>query len=186
MENLMNQPVLVTYATRFGSTEEVAAAIAATLRDGGHPADLQPMESVRGLDEYAAVVMGSAVNYAYWLQPAFTFLRRHEEALQRLPVAAFSVHIQNISDDAQSRAARLAYLDEVRPFVQPLAEGYFAGRFNRHGAVVLLPGWIGRFVPTIDLRKWEQIRAWAAGLPAVLFPPEQQGVEHVTISHSPG
>jgi hypothetical protein len=127
--------------------------------------------------------MGSAVNYAYWLQPAFAFLRRHEEALQHLPVAAFSVHIQNMSDDAQSRTARLAYLDEVRPFVQPVTEGYFSGRFNRHGAVILLPGWIGRFVPKIDLRKWEQIRAWAAGLPAVLFPPNQpQGVPHVTDS----
>lgn len=177
----MNQPILVTYATRFGSTAEVAAAIAAVLREQGYVVDLLAMPDVPNLDDYSAVVMGSAVNYAYWLQPAFVFLRRHEQALQRLPVAAFSVHIQNMSDDAQSRAARLAYLDEVRPFVQPVAEGYFAGRFNRHGAVVLLPGWIGRFIPKIDLRKWEQIHGWATGLPAVLFPSNQaEGVSHVT------
>ena len=25
----------------------------------------------------------------------------------------------------------------------------------------LLPAWLARFVPTLDFRKWKQIRAWA-------------------------
>jgi len=176
--------ILVTYATRFGSTADVAAAITDALREQEYAVDLRAMADVTALRDYDAVVLGSSVNYARWLEPALTFLHTHEVALQGLPVAVFSVHIRNVGDDATSRAARRAYLDEVRPFVQPVSEGYFAGRFNRHGAVVLLPGWIGRFVPTIDLRKWEKIRAWAAALPTALFPPAtKQGVNHVADRH---
>ena len=56
---------------------------------------------------------------------------------------------------------RLAYLDAVRPLIQPVAEAFFAGRFDRRGAALLLPGLVARFLPTLDFRNWEKIRAWA-------------------------
>ena len=56
---------------------------------------------------------------------------------------------------------RLAYLDAVRPLVKPVAEAFFAGRFDRRGAALLLPRLVARFVPTLDFRNWEKIRAWA-------------------------
>ena len=34
----------------------------------------------------------------------------------------------------------MAYLDAVCPLVQPVAEAFFAGRFDRRGATQLLPG----------------------------------------------
>jgi hypothetical protein len=80
------------------------------------------------------------------------------------------VHIQNTGNDEASRQRRLAYLNEVRPLVEPVAEGFFAGRFNRRGAALLFPGWLARFVPNIDLRNWETIRAWAANISPLLRP----------------
>ncbi len=41
------QSVLLTYATRFGSTKEVAEAVAATLRTDGLEVDIQPMAQVK-------------------------------------------------------------------------------------------------------------------------------------------
>ena len=43
----MPASVLVGYATRYGSTQEVAEAVAATLRERGLEVDTQPMQNVR-------------------------------------------------------------------------------------------------------------------------------------------
>ena len=169
----MTDSILVTYATRFGSTEEVAEAVAKTLRDSGYTVDCRPTVEVQSLDEYDAVVLGSAVNYANWLPPAIDFVREHQDALVEVPVALFTVHIQNIGDDEQSRQKRLAYLDEVRPYVQAVSEGFFAGRFNRHAAVELIPRWLALIVPPFDFRKWDKISIWANSLPALLLQQDQ-------------
>ena len=52
---------LVAYATRAGSTEGVARAVAETLREAGLEADLKPVSEVRDLSPYGAVVLGSAI-----------------------------------------------------------------------------------------------------------------------------
>ena len=103
----MQKSILVAYATRFGSTEEVAAFIADTLRQNGLTLDCRPMAEVQSFDGYEAALLGSAVNYAAWLPAAVDFVKAHREALNRVPVALFTVHIQNINDDEASRQARL-------------------------------------------------------------------------------
>lgn len=52
----MTTYVLVTYTTRYGSTQEVAEAIAATLREHGLKVEVQPASEIRTLEEYGAVV----------------------------------------------------------------------------------------------------------------------------------
>lgn len=157
----MSNPILVTYAGRFGSTEEVARAIAAELAGDEQPVECRPLDDVQGVEAYRAVVLGSAVNYGAWLPAAADFARVNEAGLADRPVALFTVHIQNIGNDAQSRGRRHAYLEKVRPHVAPVSEAFFAGRFNRHAARELLPRWLAWLVPTLDFRKWDQIRAWA-------------------------
>jgi len=52
--------VLVAYATRFGSTRDVAEAVASSLRAARLEADVAPVKEVRGLEGYGAVVLGTA------------------------------------------------------------------------------------------------------------------------------
>jgi menaquinone-dependent protoporphyrinogen oxidase len=56
---MMSSAVLVAFATRYGSTREVADAIAATMRESGISVDVQPAKEVRSLDGYGAVVLGA-------------------------------------------------------------------------------------------------------------------------------
>lgn len=160
----MNESILVTYATNFGTTQEVATVIAETLREDGHVVDILPITAVQDLTDYGSIILGSAVNYGTWLPDALEFVQENKDALNCVPVALFCVHIQNTANDAQSRQKRHAYLDEVRSFLSPIAVGYFAGKFDRRGAKLLLPKWLSYFVPPIDLRKWNKIRAWAQAL----------------------
>jgi menaquinone-dependent protoporphyrinogen oxidase len=79
---MMNtKPILVTYATRYGSTEEVAATITTILRDAGLEVELQPMSAVKGLDAYGAAVLGAAIYGGNWHPDGHQFLSQQQEAL---------------------------------------------------------------------------------------------------------
>ena len=82
--------VLVTAATKYGATTEIAQAIAETLGEHGLEATILPPEQVEGVDGYDAVVLGSAVYAGHWLEPARELVERHAAALAGLPVWLFS------------------------------------------------------------------------------------------------
>ena len=83
--------ILLAYASRYGSTQEVAEAITAVLREAGLEVDIQPMQEVRTLDDYDAVVLGAAIYNAKWHPDAHQFLSQHQETLRQRPVAIFAL-----------------------------------------------------------------------------------------------
>jgi menaquinone-dependent protoporphyrinogen oxidase len=87
----MTRPILVAYATKHGSTQAVAEAIAASLREQGLVVDLCPAGTVADLDEYGGVVLGGALYVGRLHADARRFLRRHHRALKRLGLAAFAM-----------------------------------------------------------------------------------------------
>jgi menaquinone-dependent protoporphyrinogen oxidase len=160
--------ILVAYATFAGSTAEIAEEIGRTLSVHGFAADVRTVESKPPVAAYDAAVIGSAVQHARWLPAAVEFVKANHEALNTIPVALFTVHITNQGDDPQSRETRETYLDLVRPWLEPVDEAFFGGRFDQRGAARLMPGLIARVVPTTDLRNWGRINEWAASLAARL------------------
>ena len=63
----MSSRILVTYASRAGSTASIAEAIGKTLIEGGAQVDVIPMNEVKDLSAYRAVVAGSAIRGSKWL-----------------------------------------------------------------------------------------------------------------------
>ena len=82
--------VLVTYASRYGATAEIAERIAVTLIEEGVDARAQQITKVRDLAGVDAFVIGSAVYFGSWLKPATTFVERNRETLAGAPVWMFS------------------------------------------------------------------------------------------------
>ena len=159
-ENPADNSLLVGYATYAGSTMEVAAAIGEELSQRGFRVDVKPISDSLQLDGYQAVILGSAVQYGAWLPSALKFVQSNQKNLENKRLALFCVHIQNLEDDPESTAARLAYLDTIRSLVHPEAEAFFAGRFDRRGAALLLPKWVAWLMPVMEKRDWSEIRAW--------------------------
>ena len=87
----MSVSVLVAYASRYGSTQEVAEAVAATLRERELEVDSQPMREVRTLERYSAVVLGTSIYIFRLHKDARRFLSRYREALSERPVAIFAM-----------------------------------------------------------------------------------------------
>ncbi len=50
----MTTSVLVAYATKYGSTQEIAEAVGAVLREHGLRTEVRPVREVRTLDGYSA------------------------------------------------------------------------------------------------------------------------------------
>jgi menaquinone-dependent protoporphyrinogen oxidase len=169
----MPASVLVTYATRYGSTQEVAEAVAATLRDRGLEVIFQPARQVRSLGAYGAVVLGAPLYMFHWHADALRFLSRHRQAItppQGLPVALFALGPWH--DDEKERQDARGQLDKELakfPWLAPVAVEIFGGKFDpaKLGLPYSLFGPLKK-MPANDVRDWTAIRAWADNLPARL------------------
>ncbi len=80
--------ILVTYATSSGTTVDVAKAVADELAKNDLQVEVQPVEAVRSLDAYDAVVLGAPMIMGFHRR-ALAFLRQNREALRRKPLAVF-------------------------------------------------------------------------------------------------
>ncbi len=87
----MNSSILVAFASRHGSTEEVATAITDVLSKSGNAVEMRPVQEVVSLDEYFAVVLGAPLYDGAWHADAHVFLTVHQTALIQRPIAIFTL-----------------------------------------------------------------------------------------------
>jgi len=168
----MSASDLVAYATRYGSTQEVAEAVAATLRERGLAVDIQPMRNVQALDQYRAIVLGAPLYMFHWHRDALHFLARHREALMQRPVAIFALG-PFYTEEKEFQGAREQLDKELAkfPWLTPRAITIFGGKFDPQQLTFpynLIPA-LGN-MPTSDVRDWTAFRAWANEL-TVEFQP---------------
>jgi len=162
--------ILLAYASRFGSTQEVAETIASTLSEAGLEVDLQPMQEVKSLDRYDAVVLGAAIYNAKWNGDAHQFLSKHQDTLTQLPVVIFTLGPLSASEAAERNSRRQLDNELAKyPWFKPVTVEIFVGKYDPSKPGM---GFFDRFVPARDLRHWDAIRAWANALPAQLQHPE--------------
>lgn len=158
--------ILLAYASRFGSTQEVAETIADTLREAGLEVDLQPVQEVKSLDRYSAVVLGAAIYNAKWNADAHQFVMQHQDALTQLPVAIFTLGPLSSSEAAKRNSRRQLDSELAKyPWLKPVALEIFAGKYDPSKPGM---GFFDRFVRAQDLRNWDAIRTWANELSAQL------------------
>jgi menaquinone-dependent protoporphyrinogen IX oxidase len=81
--------ILVAYATNAGSTAKVAETIAEELTLAGHTAVVSPVEGVKDLGGYDAVVVGAPMIFR-WHAAARRFLRQHRAELAGKKLALFA------------------------------------------------------------------------------------------------
>lgn len=167
--------ILVTYATRTGSTIGVAEAIAKTLREHDFEADVFPMQEVTDLASYRAVIAGSAIQNRQWLPEAVQFVQTHRVELSQRSFAMFAVCMTLAMKNGKRYRPQISeWLAPVRRLVHPVSEGIFAGVLD----ISKIPSFGDRLKFRLsvlfgvwsegDHRDWDAIRAWAEGLPAKL------------------
>lgn len=163
---ISSAPVLVGYATRYGSTKEVAEAVVATLRECGLTVDARPLRELRSLEGCGAVVVGAPLFMFHWHKDALNFLARHRQALTQRPVAVFALGpTHEPHDDEEWRTSR-SHLDRELanfPWLAPIAITMFGGKFDPTQLRFPLNRLAGT-APATDIRDWTAIRTWARDL----------------------
>lgn len=158
--------VLVAYATKYGSTREVAEAIAARLRERGIKIDVRAAGDVDSVDGYDAVVFGGALYYFRLRREGRRFLSRHRKALSGMPVAVFGMG--PIGDTEEQYVDARRHLDKSlnkNESIAPVAVTVFGGAFDPSGLRFPDANPAMKKLPPSDIRDWEAIEAWADSLP---------------------
>jgi menaquinone-dependent protoporphyrinogen oxidase len=158
-EDEMTGPILVAYASRYGTTREVAEAIAATLRENELKVDVRPAGEVDDLGPYGGVVLGGGIYIGRWHRDARGFVRHFEEVLRRIPVAIFALGPVTEKPEDMAGSAKQLERNLARLPVEPFAVRVFGGAFDPANA-----GFPFNRMPAADVRDWDAIRSWAASV----------------------
>jgi menaquinone-dependent protoporphyrinogen oxidase len=167
--------VLIAIASRHGSTRGIAEVIGGELLDAGILVDVRDMHEVDTIDNYDAIILGSAVYMGSWLAEARKFAEKHREQLAERPLWLFSSGPTGNEPHLEGIPKGVADLLETTH-----ARGHriFAGKLTRDD-LGMRERLITRMVkaPEGDFRDWFLIRAWgheiATALRTESIPVEQ-------------
>lgn len=162
----MPDNVLVAYATKNGSTAQIAEAVAEVLRKDGLAAEALPAGSVTDVAPYDAVVVGGGLYAGRWHRDARRFVRHHRRALTGRPVWFFS----SGPLDASASERDIPPVPGVRRAMDKLdVTGHvtFGGRLEE-GARGRVARMIVRSGKGGDFRDFAAIESWAAGVAKAL------------------
>jgi len=161
----MTEKVLVSYASKYGSTAEIAQKITQQLQKRGISVTLLPVDEVTDLEEFSAVVLGSAVYAGQWRKPAADFLKERAGELAARKVWLFSSGPTGVGkpEDLMHGWRFPENLQPVADQIQPQETAFFHGALEEEKlgfAEKLIVK--GLQAPLGDYRDWERISGWAA------------------------
>jgi menaquinone-dependent protoporphyrinogen oxidase len=160
--------VLVTFASKYGSTAGIAERVAETLTLARVDTETRAIDDVEGVDGYRAVVLGSAVYFGSWLKAADAFVEENAGVLGDRPVWLFSSGplpgaVLPEGQDADPTPKGIGDLAEA---IHARDHRVFDGALDpskltvRDRLIRALPA--GRpLLPEVDGRNWTDIQAWA-------------------------
>ena len=180
--------VLVTYATRHGTTRGIAERIGEVLQRRGFEVTCKPAEQAGSVDAYDGVVIGGAAYAGHWMKEASAFVRKHRAQLARRPVWLFTCGPTGVEPDEAKRAEILRSsipreFAEVAAAIGPRDQKVFYGAYDPGAAPVgIAEGLFARIltvapkiresIPAGDFRDWSDIEAWADRIARDLNPAE--------------
>ncbi len=160
----MKKKVLITYASKYGSTGGVADAIGKELCSKDAATDVVLIKNAGNVSSYQGVVIGSAIYMGKWMSEAADFVKENRDILRHMPVAYFLVCMTLARPTERKRAEVLSYMDPILkavPEIKPVAIGTFAGALDYSNL-----SWLKKKImkskgaPEGDFRDWNAIRTW--------------------------
>ena len=138
------------------------------LREAGLQADILPVDRIRDVTPYKAVILGSAIYVGKWQKEAVRFLQANERILAERPVWIFSSGPTGTGDPIELvEGVRLpAELQPVADRIQPRDIAVFHGHINPE-KINFIEKWAIKSLvkkPFGDFRDWDAIAAWATSI----------------------
>jgi len=174
----MERNILVSYASKYGATKEIAEKIGEVLRQAGLRVDVYPVDGMRDPSSYKAIILGSAIYVGKWQKEAVEFLKVNEKILASRLVWLFSSGPTGEGDPVE-------LVEDVRlpPALQPVVDrihprdiAVFHGYINPDKINFIEKWSIKSLVkkPIGDFRDWDAITAWATSIAENLKDAERE------------
>jgi menaquinone-dependent protoporphyrinogen oxidase len=159
--------VLVCAASKYGATSEIGQAVADVLAERGCEVMVLPPDKVGAVEEFDAVVLGSAVYMGQWMKPARELAERSAGTLASRPVWLFSSGpIGEPAKPADNPVDVTKILQATKARDHQIFTGKLAKKhlsFPDRAMASAIRAQEG------DFRNWAQIRDWATGIADVLL-----------------
>lgn len=150
-------PILVAYASRHGSTRQVAEAVALHLRERGWRVNVRAAASVRDVAGYGGVVLGAALYMGRLHPDARALLKKHQQRLAAMPLAVFAMGPGSSSADDLAGSRKQLDAGLLRfPDLEPLETAVFGGVVDP--TALHFPF---NHMPASDARDWDDVAAFA-------------------------
>ncbi len=167
----MGASIVIAYATRAGSTAEVAESIDATLREFGLWADLMPVSRVESLQGTTALILGTPLYMGSFPKDFHKFAVRHRSWLEMRspwcfvlgPTRTDTADFEAAQEQAAKQLARYSW-------IKPAEVKIFGGRWDSEllpfpfSLLRRLPLNPMKKIPGSDVRDWDAIREWAKAI----------------------
>jgi|GEM_PF-327502 len=162
--------VLVTYATKHGSTRQTASEVAKIFAAGGVSVDLKPVQEVDDVRPYDVVILGSPIYMGKMLPAAIEFVDLHQETLRKRRLALFLLGLAHFRDGDKAEKDAEAAAEEIRRFVEPVTVCHFTGRKPscslplREKVILHMMK-----IPKNDIQDLESVRSWAKEIKTLML-----------------
>jgi menaquinone-dependent protoporphyrinogen oxidase len=165
-DTTMNR-VLVGYASKMGSTREIAEKIGDRLSDAGFDVLVRSCADAPPVEGFSAVVIGSAIYVRRWLKEATRYLAREASDLTGRPTYLFQSGpcSEKPSDSVVGIPRGVRRLAAAIGASEPVT---FGGRLDRAKATGPISRWVASGTMAGDYRDWAAISAWADSIAAAI------------------
>ena len=158
---VVGKRVLVAYASRMGSTKEIAEEVGTELRTRGLEVDVLPCSTDPKPESYDAVIIGSAIYIRHWDRAASSYLKQYATALAGRPTWLFQSGPCGEDAATEQLDPPRAVAKQMRKHGLPRPRT-FGGRLDVEHAIGPVSRWAGAAGPLSgDFRDWKLIRGWA-------------------------
>ena len=152
--------ILVTYATKNGSTTDVAQAIGSRLREHGCSVEIQPVDNVFKVQEFDFLVVGAPIYSGRWLNGAHRILKQvsklKTEQIPTIALFALGPRKNEGPEDWVVPSAQFERAIKKHSSVDPVSKALFGGADPPKKS------------PRRDIRDWDAIKAWADELARIV------------------
>lgn len=159
--------ILVAYASKYGSTKEIAIKISEAIQAAGCQVKILEADSVKDIKAYNAVVIGSGVYMGRWLKSAFKLVKKNKNELKEIPVWFFSTGPTGEGDPLIETKGWIfpKNLTQEADFIQPKDKALFRGVIHKERLSGMHKWMIEKVgAKEGDYRDWDRIKGWAEGI----------------------
>ena len=159
--------VLVTYASKHGSTAEIARHISEILQENQLAVTFGTIGEVNYVASYDAIIIGSALYSRQWMPAATQFLKTRVDILASKPTWLFSTGPTG-EGIAHEMFGGFRFTEELQPYVdtiQPRDSAVFHGKLDLAKLSLAELQSVKNYGGALgDFRDWDTITAWAQGI----------------------